>query len=531
MAFKTFVTYNDRAFLLLNAIISITAFLYFYSHGLENLSYYDAIARLNTARKMLDSITPGVGQLGGIWLPFPQMFMLPFIWNNFLWHSGIAGYIISGICFIIGALYIQKLTYVLTKDRKTAHLIWFLFISNSNILLLQTMAMSEMFYFCFLILTCYYLVLWIKTHNIVRFIQCAVCIMMLTLTRYEGYFIFLGVFIAIIIECIQTYGLKNKEKIEGMLLLFLTIAGFGIILWCIYCALFYKNPLFWLYSYSPNTTPIILINKNLVNHVYGLLHPNMWQSFLIYSSVILWTNGILTVALGLLGLLIYLWSPKKEYFALFIVTLVLYLLLVIGYFKGFIPHIEYPTTLLTGKNIREWSVYADNNVRYGIVLFPLILLFASVVAAKNKYLYGFCVAIALLQLIFSITKPQFLQYPFYKSWRYPSIAAVPWFQSHYNGGLVLIAASTHEDFMFESDIPYHSFIYEGTRNFWYDSLNTPSTYATWVIYDSSSANDDVTSGMSEKGLTNLHKKFKLVYDKNYFHIYELKNNINVPYQY
>jgi hypothetical protein len=154
--------YIDTYLFFLTFIISISAFLYFYFNGQQNLANYDAIARLNTARKIVDSITPGVGQLGGIWLPFPQALMIPFVWNDFLWYSGIAGYIISGASFVVGAVFLQKTVYLLTKKLAVSLLVWFIFVSNVNILLLQTMAMSEVFFMSCLILVCYFLALWIK---------------------------------------------------------------------------------------------------------------------------------------------------------------------------------------------------------------------------------------------------------------------------------------------------------------------------------------------------------------------------------
>ncbi|PIR43808.1 hypothetical protein COV24_01030 [candidate division WWE3 bacterium CG10_big_fil_rev_8_21_14_0_10_32_10] len=51
--------------------VSILSLIYFLSSN-TNLAHYDAIARLNIARKIINSITPGFGQLGGIWLPLPQ---------------------------------------------------------------------------------------------------------------------------------------------------------------------------------------------------------------------------------------------------------------------------------------------------------------------------------------------------------------------------------------------------------------------------------------------------------------------------
>src|SRR5579862_508933 len=152
---KKNLQYSDTTLACFTVCISICAFVYFYLHGNQNLSYYDAIARLNTARKIIDSITPGLGQLGGIWLPFPQILFVPLIWNDFFWHTGIIGYLVSGTAFVVGAVFLQKTVYLLTHSRKVALLLWFVYVGNVNILLLQTMAMSEAFFLCFFILTFY----------------------------------------------------------------------------------------------------------------------------------------------------------------------------------------------------------------------------------------------------------------------------------------------------------------------------------------------------------------------------------------
>lgn len=518
------IHYSDRQLTGITACISILAFIYFYTHGQENLAYYDALARLNTARKMIDSITPGIGQLGGIWLPFPQILFIPFIWNNYLWHSGLAGYFVTGTCFVLGAVALQKAVYTLTNSRKVAMLLWFLFVSNVNILLLQTMAMSEVFFLCFFILTVYYLILWIRDHKVFQLLQIAFCLMVLTLTRYEGDFVLAGVTIAVVIECFRFYTFRKWEQIEGLLLVYATVAGFGVILWCIYSALFYKDPLFWLHAYTPPPASVLQQFNTLKDQVYGIQNPNIFQSFMIYSTVMLWTNGVLIVLLGILGAILSFFRQNRTIFSLWIVSVVLFLFLIAGYYKGFIPHIEWPTVYLLGNHVRAWSVYADNNVRYGIVILPCILFFAALAAAKDRAFFIIAILVAVFQVYLSFTSPKLLQYPFDKSWRYPHLAGVSWFRTHYDGGLVLTAASLHEDFIFETGLPYRDFIYEGTRHYWYDSLNTPSLYAKWIIYDDTSPTDDVTTGLTQNGVNDLRKNFQLVYQYKGTHIYELKPN-------
>jgi hypothetical protein len=521
---KKYFTYSDRLLIVFTGIISICAFLYFYFHGQENLSYYDALGRLNAARKLIESLNPGIGQLGSLWLPFPQILIIPFIWNDFFWHSGIAGYIVSGISFVIAGVYLQKMVFIMTQSRKIALLIWFIFVSNVNILLLQTMAMSEVFFCCFFILTIYNLVLWIKNQTFFNLLLTALCLMVLTLTRYEGYFVLVGVWLSVIVECVKTNSIRRKDKIAAMLLVFFSISVFGIILWCIYGALFNYDPLFWLHAYI-SAPPVLLNSKPPVDNLgYGIQNPTLIQSFYIYSSVAMWTIGVFTFLLGVGGMILFWFRPVRLFYSSWIISIVLLLCLGFGYFKGFIPHIEFPAVFLTGNNIRELSVYADNNVRYGIIFLPAILIFVGYLAKQSKFFFKMTLLFVLVQCFFSIVSPKLFQYPFNVSWRYKPSVEVQWFKSHYSGGLILIASNKHEDFMFETGLTYNKFIYEGAHRYWDKAILRPSRLATWVIFDSNAPGDNVYSDLTQSSTYDLSKKFTLVYVYKGFHFYKLRNS-------
>src|SRR5690348_6264740 len=65
------------------------------------VAYGDAESHLNIAKRVVNGLTPGFAQLGGIWLPLSHLLMLPFIIFDPLWRTGLAGSIISGICYVI----------------------------------------------------------------------------------------------------------------------------------------------------------------------------------------------------------------------------------------------------------------------------------------------------------------------------------------------------------------------------------------------------------------------------------------------
>ena len=68
------------------------------------LLYGDAVAHLGIARRIVDSRNPGLGQLGGVWLPLPHLLMLPFIHKMEWWQNGLAGAWPSLLSYILGVI-------------------------------------------------------------------------------------------------------------------------------------------------------------------------------------------------------------------------------------------------------------------------------------------------------------------------------------------------------------------------------------------------------------------------------------------
>ena len=88
---------------LILVLLSLTAVV-FYCAKQELLLYGDAVAHVNIARRLVDNRHPSesFGQLGTVWLPLQHMAMLPFVWNESLWRSGIAGAIPSMLAYLLG---------------------------------------------------------------------------------------------------------------------------------------------------------------------------------------------------------------------------------------------------------------------------------------------------------------------------------------------------------------------------------------------------------------------------------------------
>src|SRR5579859_5051366 len=89
--------------------VSVLAFLFYFRRG-EVLLYGDAIAHINIARRVFDSQTPGLLQLGTVWLPLPHLLMIPFLISLRMWQTGAGGSIASMAAYVFGIVGIFRLT-------------------------------------------------------------------------------------------------------------------------------------------------------------------------------------------------------------------------------------------------------------------------------------------------------------------------------------------------------------------------------------------------------------------------------------
>src|SRR5436305_12718531 len=92
----------------LAAFASVIAFLIYFRAG-EVLLYGDAVAHINIARRVFDSRTPGLLQLGTVWLPLPHLAMIPILVSDRLCRTGVGGSIPSMIAYVFGAVGIHRL--------------------------------------------------------------------------------------------------------------------------------------------------------------------------------------------------------------------------------------------------------------------------------------------------------------------------------------------------------------------------------------------------------------------------------------
>ncbi|HET9792454.1 MAG TPA: hypothetical protein VFR08_14245, partial [Candidatus Angelobacter sp.] len=136
--------YDDsRHYILLTAVaiaVSAASLIFYYRQN-AILLYGDAVAHINIARRVFDSRTPGIFQLGTVWLPLPHLLDIPFVINDRLWQTGVGGSIVSIAAYIAGVFGIFRLLRSMGSPLAawTAALIYAL---NPNLIYMQATPMA-----------------------------------------------------------------------------------------------------------------------------------------------------------------------------------------------------------------------------------------------------------------------------------------------------------------------------------------------------------------------------------------------------
>src|ERR1700730_10957933 len=177
---------------------SVFSFLIYNRNG-DVLLYGDAVAHINIARRIFDSKTPGLRQLGTVWLPLPHLLILPFIVSKQMWQSGAGGSIPSMAAYVLAVLGIFRLARTaLNGDAKTTEdgspkiAAWaaaILYAGNPNLIYMQATAMGESLYLAFFIWAVVYFAEFarggVKAERALT--KCGLCLFGACLTRYDGW--------------------------------------------------------------------------------------------------------------------------------------------------------------------------------------------------------------------------------------------------------------------------------------------------------------------------------------------------------
>lgn len=476
-------------------LVSLIANVFFYKTlSVNAVGFGDSYSRMNISRRVTDSLTPGIAQLGGIWLPFPQLLTAPFTAIDILYFNGIAGAFISSPAFILGGVFLFKLLYRLFKKEGISFIGTMLYANNLNLLYIQTTSMSESLFICCVIGAAYYFIKWQKNirQNLSSLIISALWTFIATLTRYEGFLLFGTMLVS---TFIVAFIKSRKYKIsEGLVLLFSTLAGFGILLWVLYSWTIFGDPLNWLKIYTGKIAVISTVSQK-PSETWGITdnRSNFSESVKSVIESSLEMNGFLYFLPLVLSPVIFFYFSKslksdKNSLAVILslfITLAPALFLILSSFKG-TAIIRYPEINWQTLSNNSFHYAYEYNIRYGLLALPFLIILFAILFSGHKYLLILFSFIAAVQIVLQFADRPVAFFSFPKRYLYikgqTDTSLIDWFHKHYDGGLILASAIANDQLMFSLKIPYKNYIYEGTNLYWKESVVNPTKYARWIMF-------------------------------------------------
>jgi 4-amino-4-deoxy-L-arabinose transferase-like glycosyltransferase len=470
-------------------VLSLLALGYFLPRG-TLLLYGDAVAHLNIARRVFDSLNPGFRQLGSVWLPLPHLLLLPFVQKMEWWQTGLGGSWPSMACYVAGCVGIYRLARMWLRP-SIAIIAALFYALNPGLLYMQTTAMTEPLFLAEMIWSA----LLIAEHRRAlkngkqrrasRLLVIAGLVLVGAIfTRYDGW-----VFAAFA-WLVVAGGVRRhlRERVGGAFVLFTVLLAAAPAVWLGYNAKQFGDPLDFIRG--PYSAKAIDARTTAP----GAPHYPGWHSMRVASLYFLkaselgavplrWGNRLLWLSIA--GTAIAVWRWHKDGIA---APLLLW-----------IPLPFYAYSIAYGSVpifIPLWWPHSWYNVRYGMEMLPVLAFFPAFVAggladltARRWPQSGMWIAsiavvlIAVNNVALMRARPLVLQeavansrtrIPFEQSLA-EALAALP------KQGTILMYTSEHPGALQRAGIPLKRTINEGDYHQWTGALEHPAQSAAVVV--------------------------------------------------
>lgn len=526
--------FSERAAVIMGIILSVIATAYSYFHGYI-VAYGDAESHLNIAKRVVESLTPGFAQLGGIWLPLPHLLLVPFVDSDFLWRTGLAGSIVSGTAYVITGLFLYKLVFLITKNKAASFVASMVFLTNPNILYMQSTPMTELTLIVFFVMSSYFFIKFLENdRDLLSFILAAFFGFCAALSRYDGWFLVMveaGVLFLIYLpwariprklsELKTGFDKKRWEKLQGRIILFSILAMFGIALWLLWGYLILGDPLYFTHSqFSAKSQQNSWLARG---ELPGYRNPVM--SFLYYFVTSMDNTGVVAFVLAIAGFVYFFFNRESKHrYYLLLILLAPFIFNVGSLYLGqsviFNPSLT-PITF-------QWRLF---NVRYGIMMVPFAAACAAYLFYKSRIMDKMLVAaLLMLQLgLFGIGYSTVVSLKDGVVGLSSATAKQPdaqfWLAKNYDKGLLLVDDYARTVSIIRTKIPMQNVIYVGNKPYWDVSLKEPEKYATWIVMQ---RNDAVWTSIYDDPVTQgrLFKYFQKVYTSPDIMIFKRSPEVN-----
>ena len=418
-----------------------------------------------------------------MWLPVQHVLMLPFIWNDELFRTGVAGTIVSVTCFVASGLFIYLIAWRVSRQRTAGLVALVVFASNPNTLYMQSVPMTEIVLIATVTAGTYFLLRWATNpERLGDLVLAGMAAFVASMTRYEGWtFALAGVLFVLYVSLLRRMGRSSAEA-HGFT--YGLLALYGIPLWLLWNGIIFGSPLF----FKSGNFSALSINVALKDSLGGQ-NPGAWGSIYVSTTDLLragyWNAGPIVMAIGFAGIAVWLLRERLKPSQAAVLLLAAPAVVQI--------YAMYSGDLFMLLPDRDGRVH---NIRYGLLLLPLLAVGAGYLSRYHFVLKLAIVLLAIGQSVWMVSQGNVATYidatkslgggsvvPLKEGGGPTSyLAGKPindWFADSYDSGAILVDSFPNNQLFF-SRIPTDRFLHEGVYKRWDESLAKPSRYADWI---------------------------------------------------
>ncbi len=448
---------------------------FFYSRGLTNI-YGDAIAHMEGARRLTDSLAPGYAEIGSVWLPLFHVLVGPLAMNDHLWRTGLGGSLVSEAAFAVSGWFLFRLATKMNGTRAAGWLALTGFVLAPNMLYAASTPLTEPLAIMWAVLMVYELFCFQQLQRWGPLVLASVAAFLGSWTRYDGWFLLPFAALFVLWVSRGTWTVRFRRAV-----VFSVISAAGPLLWVAHNAWRFGNPLeFYKGPYSaraiyahqlattgfryPTDGSLLLSTRYYIEDLKLVI--GVWPLELAVLGVVAWIadrrrRGRRSAALlFLVPLAFYVESMAHAGVPIYVPTLFPHTYYNLRYGLEMLPAMSLWPTFLLSAELPFWARWAMLPVLVAIVLFQDISMArrgaSELVVAKEAILNTPCR---------SKDEQSIIQY----------------LRAHFDGQVILMAAGKYPCVMPQVGIDYRRTLTEMNRQYWNRLQVNASPWVGWVI--------------------------------------------------
>ena len=529
-----------RLIFLTGTVVGIVCFIYYYAQGLT-VAHYDAKAHLLVARRMVDSLEPGYGQMGVNWLPLVHLVYLPFVIFDAQYRSGLLPSLISVFAFAVSGWLTYRIAHRITGSVGAGVFAALILLANPNLQYLQSCPLTEPLYMMLLLLALDSLIVWRESDCSGQPWLAAVWISLGALCRYEGWYVFAGLMLLLLYDFWTQY--MPRRRVLQAAGVFLSVfilpaaAHFGYIFLRLGDNFFrrvaggnadpyitYKRPILSAIYHLGELSQIVSLLPLLVSAAgLVLLLVQRKQFSLRAPLLLLWLPSLINISAlywGLIYRLRYsvLLMPAVAIFGCFVVTSA-------AAKKHTLLWLSLLVMVLPGLSWYFWR--ADHAWKLepgpGILLLPAAALLLFLIARARHHCGWALLSLCNLGMYFPVLaredRPMMVETLEHEPIEPERREVMQYIRQNYDRKRILIDMGKQAPLVYDLGLNVKEFIYnEGGERLWHEAWRDPANQVGWLCAESG---DAIWSRLQVD--PTWVREYSLELKTEHFSLYRLKN--------